>query len=83
MTIDELMEELEVLRRKVQPSVLSSDAYRAVGWADRPLRMLIEQCREEQEAQQWRARHQSDFSGLEPRFILPDPLPPEATETAP
>ena len=83
MTIDELIEELEVLRRKVQPSGLSPDAYRAVGWADRPLRMIIEQCREEQEAQLFRARHQSDFSGPEPQFRLPEPLPPEAMESSP
>jgi len=54
-----------------------------VGWSDRPLRMLIEQCREEQEAQLWRARHQSDFSGPEAPFSLPEQLPPEAMESSP
>lgn len=82
MSIEELIEDLELLRRKLHPQTLSSAAYKAVGWAERPLRQLLDQCREEQEAQSWAERHARSFASLEPRLALPDPLPLQ-TEASP
>lgn len=83
MSIDELIEELEMIRRKLQPRELSPAEYQAVGWADRPLRQLIDQCHEEQLNQAFAARHAKDFSGTTARFLLPDPLPQQTTEASP
>jgi hypothetical protein len=62
--IDDLIEHLEVLRAYLQPCRQSATAYHAIGWADRPLRQLIDQCRQEQEAQSWAAKHGNDFRAL-------------------
>jgi len=75
MSIEELIEDLEVIRRKLQPRALSPAEYEAVGWADRPLRQLIDQAREEQDAQAWAQKHQRAFERLEPRVAMPEPLP--------
>jgi hypothetical protein len=61
MTVEELIEELEGIRARLQPRALSPEAYQAVGWADRPLRHLLDQCRQEQEAQSWADKHARDF----------------------
>lgn len=51
MTISELIEQLEAIRTELQPRRLTPGQYEQVGWADRPLRALIDQARDEQEAQ--------------------------------
>jgi len=61
MNIEHLIEELESLRARIHPRALSAAQYEVVGWADRPLRHLIDQCREEQEAQSWADKHARDF----------------------
>lgn len=61
MTINELIETLESLRARIHHRALSADQYQAVGWADRPLRHLLDQCRQEQEAQSWAEKHSRDF----------------------
>ena len=83
MTIDQLIEELELVRRKIDPRSLSPLEYEHVGWADRPLRQLIDQCRQEQEAQSFAERHAKDFAGPAARFLLPEPLPLHLVETSP
>jgi hypothetical protein len=83
MSIDELIEELEMIRRRIQPRELTSDQYRAVGWADRPLRQLIDECRREQEDQAFADQHARSFTGAHPPFLLPEPLPAQATEASP
>lgn len=62
--IDDLIERLEVIRADLQPCRQSSAAYHAIGWADRPLRHLIDQCRQEQEAQSWATKHGKAFREL-------------------
>jgi hypothetical protein len=83
MTVEELIEELETIRARIQVRALSSAEYQAVGWADRPLRQLIDQCRQEQEAQSFTERHCRDLSGLDARLALPEPLPLQLTEASP
>jgi hypothetical protein len=79
MNNEDLIEALEELRARLQPRVLSTEEYHAVGWADRPLRHLIDQCREEQEAQSWAEKHARDFLPLLGEELgtelLPEPLP--------
>lgn len=75
MSLEELIEELEVIRRKLDVRALSPGEYEAVGWADRPLRQLIDQCREEGESRSWVTKHLREFASLDPRLALPDPLP--------
>ena len=75
MSIEELIEELEAIRARLHVRVLSPAQYQRVGWAERPLRQLLDQCREEQEAQSWADRHVQAFSQLEPRLAMPEPLP--------
>ncbi|HEU4582681.1 MAG TPA: hypothetical protein VFS67_30700 [Polyangiaceae bacterium] len=70
MNLEEAIEDLELLRRKIDPRILSPNEYREVGWLDRPLRQLIDSCREEREAISW--------AQLEPRLELPEPLPAQA-----
>lgn len=61
MTISELIEQLEAIRVELQPRRLTPGQYEAVGWADRPLRDLIDQARDEDEAQSWREKRSFDF----------------------
>lgn len=78
MTIEQLIEELETLRARLHVRALSPSQYQSVGWAERPLRQLVDQCREEQEAQSWAEKHRRDFAPLDPRLSLPEPLPARA-----
>jgi len=71
VTISELIEQLEAIRTELQPRRLSPSAYESVGWADRPLRMLIDQAREEQEAQAFRDARAAQFV----RSVLPRGTP--------
>lgn len=82
MTIDQLIEELEVVRRKIDPRSLSPREYEHVGWADRPLRQLIDQCRQEQESILWLER-EVKHCRLDPRIGLPEPLPERLVESSP
>lgn len=82
MNLEQAMEELEVLRRKIDPRVLSPEQYREVGWLDRPLRQLLDSCREEREALSWAEQHVKNFVALEPRLAMPEPLPLQ-TEASP
>lgn len=75
MSIEELIEDLEMIRRKLGVRELSPDEYEAVGWADRPLRQLIDQCRDESESRSWVTKHLREFAALDPRLALPEPLP--------
>ena len=63
-SIDDLIEKIELLRAELTPCRLSPAAYEAVGWADRPLRQLLDRCREEQERQSWVERHARAFRQL-------------------
>jgi hypothetical protein len=86
MNIEQIIEELESLRVRIHPRALSSAEYEAVGWADRPLRHLIDQCRQEQEAQSWAEKHAREFLPLLGADLgtelhapmLPEPLPARA-----
>jgi len=82
MKIEDLIEELESLRARIHPRALSAAQYEVVGWADRPLRHLIDQCREEQESQSWAEKHARDFLPLLGADLgtelLPEPLPRRA-----
>ena len=62
--IDELIERLELIRADLQSCRASSTAYHAVGWIERPLRQLIDQCRQEQDAQSWVEKHGREFRAL-------------------
>lgn len=87
MTIELLIEELETLRARLHVRALSPAQYQSVGWAERPLRQLVDQCREEQDAQSWVEKHCRDFAPLDPRPSLPAPQPtqplPMQTEASP
>jgi len=48
-SIDDLIDTLERVRVRLHPSILSHEQYREIGWADRPLRQLIDQCNRERE----------------------------------
>lgn len=63
-TIDDLIEHLETLRAALHPKSLSAEQYEALGWADRPLRNLIDHCHQEQERQSWQQQHAKEFSRL-------------------
>lgn len=78
MNLEQAIEDLEVLRRKIDPKTLSPEQYREVGWLDRPLRQLLDSCREEQDAQSWAERHVKNFVQLDPRLAMPEPLPAQA-----
>jgi hypothetical protein len=84
MKVEDLIEELEGIRARLQPRALSPEAYQAVGWADRPLRHLLDQCRQEQEAQSWAEKYAREFiptlgqdlgTELSAVPMLPEPLP--------
>lgn len=66
-TIEDLVEQLEAIRAEIHPRRLSNEQYEAVGWADRPLRALIDQAREEAEMQSWQVKRVTDYS----RAVLP------------
>lgn len=68
MNLEEAIEDLELLRRKIDPRTLSPNEYREVGWLDRPLRQLIDSCREERESLSWAEQHVKNFLQLEPRL---------------
>lgn len=82
MNLEQAIEELEVLRRKIDPRALSPEQYREVGWLDRPLRQLLDSCREEREALSWAEQHVNNFVQLDPRLAMPEPLPAQ-TEASP
>lgn len=75
MTIETLIEELETLRARLHVRALTPSQYQSVGWADRSLRQLVDQCREEQEAASWCEKHAREHARLDPRLPLPEPLP--------
>lgn len=82
MTIEQVIEELETLRARLHVRVLTPGQYQSVGWVERPLRQLIDQCREEHEAQSWAEKHRRTFDSLDPKLSLPEPLPKQ-TEASP
>jgi hypothetical protein len=59
---EELIEQLEAIRVELQPRRLSPGQYEAIGWADRPLRELIDRAREEAEQQSWQCKRATDFT---------------------
>jgi hypothetical protein len=61
-TNEDLIEQLESIRTELQPRRLTPSEYEAVGWADRPLRELIDRAREEAEQQSWQLKRSTDFS---------------------
>lgn len=60
-TNDELIEQLEAIRTEIQPRRLTPGQYEQVGWADRPLRELIDKARAEADQQSWQVKRATDF----------------------
>ncbi len=63
-TIDHLIEQLETIRAQLRPKSLTAAQYERLGWADRPLRELIDRCREELERQSWQEHRSREFTRL-------------------
>lgn len=60
-SINDLVEVLESIRTEIHPRRLSPAQYEEVGWADRPLRQLIDQARDEAEMQSWQIKRATDY----------------------
>lgn len=64
---EDLIEQLEAIRTELQPRRLAPGEYESVGWADRPLRELIDQAREEASRESWQVHRAMEFA----RKVLP------------
>jgi len=60
-TNQDLIEQLEAIRVELHPRRLSPAEYEAIGWADRPLRELIDRARDEAEMQSWQIKRATDY----------------------
>lgn len=64
--IEQLTQRLEQILRDI-PSTLSLHEYEQVGWAVRPLRTLLDQCRTEAASMQWAQEHAPSFARVLPK----------------
>lgn len=64
---EDLIEHLEAIRTELQPRRLAPGEYESVGWADRPLRELIDEARRVAEQESWTIHRSMEFA----RKVLP------------